>query len=418
MYTDEFDAELFWTCRYCSTLCPAITGAEDKSLRCVHCGANRADEPLTAPAEFVPLTGDASRLAASGPDWCCPSCDGGGKYPRRATETVCNRCGAERPVLHSIPSPPTNPEPAPVFRRDPDPEPISYPDYYEPAQRKSKSSVGIVLLVVVTAVLLSFGAYRATRPNHITVSVVSAHWQIDTEIRIPKTFTQSGWRDEAPANAYNLVCADRQVGTEQCRPYACNPHTEPYDCRCVEEHPEEYNCRIAQVSTDIRENCRPNMGACTTEIVRNNGNGSVRVRRTCPDVCDTRKETHPERRCDTRIVPRRCDTCTRHAVDTCHEECPVNRSYCTSYQYDGTVVAQTAVTRGTDRETPTPATGLVQGARMDRATYVVVFRDDREPSQQWHREMNAAAFRRYHTGQRYRASYTRAGDFTIDQRIR
>src|SRR5262249_1425988 len=151
--------------------------------------------------------------------------------------------------------------------------------------------------------------YWLHTPKYTNVKVDTIYWQYTVNLRTREVHHDDGWGHPGTKGFYNEVafnvnCQDKYYGTEDCNPHKCNPHQVSYSCKCKSV---KYNCR---------KSCQ------------NEGNGYS----GCTENCSERNE---------------CSTCYRTEYDTCYDECPVYRDWC-SYDYAEWPVTQTLSTSGDD----------------------------------------------------------------------
>lgn len=162
-----------------------------------------------------------------------------------------------------------------------------------------------------------------------TANVSEIQWRYEQNLYQRVTLHEEGWGTRM--GAFNVSCQQRQRGTRDCHPHQCRPHTVYRDCNCVQE---ECNCHKS----------------CTS-----NKNGFS----TCSEECD---------RCS------KCDRCSETQYDTCYEQCPVYKDWCSYDYYDWNREA-TLVTSGVAHDEhwgALKAEGSLQ--RLDQsATYTVGF---------------------------------------------
>ena len=425
--------EMFWDCRYCGTRCPGMQGKERGSLRCTHCGAEKADEPWLMPdaPETAPhLTEEYDRKAKLGPNWACQYCND--HTENRADKTVCDGCGAPRykvdysqddkPVDAPVASPhvqdaprdiPLSPgeviltPPVDCTLQTPNLShtPIEDTHDHRPSPSERSFSYGmsfggevektgintelvfkIILGVGVAALTIGLLVWLFT-PNTTTAHVTTMTWSRTQVLEERHSYAGEGWQRQAPPLVYSWDhCETRQDGTERCHPHDCNCHSVPYECNCTGG--DSYEC-----------NCTTSAPSCTS-----NRNGSA----TC---------TSGSRSCSTCRTPRSCSTCSRTECDTCYDQCPVYAQWCAYHYYQWDIMA-TQHTEGNGHGAVWPNLEAQGDLQRVEATedYHVIFHDDHS-DQTWNRTYDFGRYDQFNVGEDWNIEWTHAGGFTLQTRL-
>lgn len=126
-------------------------------------------------------------------------------------------------------------------------------------------------------------------PHELDAHVASVKWIHMSHYEERLTKHSEGWG--VPFGGFNSSCSTRFYGTTNCNPHSCNPHQVGYSCNA-------HQCN------------------CTTQTrCKNLKNGF--------SSCDN------YRSCSTCY-----DRCTRTEYDTCYQQCPVYRDWCSYDFYD------------------------------------------------------------------------------------
>jgi hypothetical protein len=362
----EYMIEVLWTCSGCKE-----ASNRGLSRRCHNCGKPKGPEDTERfPENIGPgaaLTGDADRLARSGPDWKCAYC--GTLQPKLGK--CCTNCGvnqesgvepwkhnaqsaqadgtgqkieAPRPARSSV-SPHSSPyvaRPERVWRE----EPTTTPPRPRPFPWRGVGIAGGVAL-------LGLLVWWLFTPRIVDAEVISVHWEHRVIIDRYQLNPESGWRP--PSDAIDV----RQEGTRvhHYDHVKVGSHTESY--------PEQYACG---------QDCQTIPGSCSTSPVTctSNGNGTA----SCSGGYQTCSP--PSQSCSTRYCTR---TATRIVDD--YEDQPRYAPWFTWKEW-GWKYNRTVTKSGRDFETFWPKEAeLAPGAlspgereRQNRETrYTTTFRD-------------------------------------------
>lgn len=362
--------ENVWTC----TSCQASNRGRDMS--CQTCGARKAPDALEKLGDVDKPVTDPKMLreAKAGRNWVCEYCGG----QERKLNGECKHCGGPRKSSsHSRPRRRIIDSAGDVVTLPPDPDPMPLPKAQVGNIRPDplwKRRIGpfrgwhIGLVFASAGALVWFIVWLVT-PKTIDAHVQEIGWTYTENIRERATFHDANW--DRPGNkgfyaepAFNVSCQSKYYGTENCNPHECNPHSVSYSCNCT-----TYEC------------------GCTTSC-SSNGNGYS----TCSERCSS---------CS------RCDTCYRTEYDTCYDQCPVYRDWC-SYDYYDWPVKQTKSTGGASHEEHWPGLQPADGQRLERVEhYNVTFlgegdRYNYEPE-------TLLDFRRFDVGERWHLKVGRFG---------
>lgn len=178
-------------------------------------------------------------------------------------------------------------------------------------------------------------------PWEVDAKVVSISWSYRSDLRQRVQKHTEDWKSDMKSGAFNVTCESKYYDTEDCNPHQCRPHSVSYECNC-----SSYECNCQQSCTD-------------------NKNGFS----TCSETCST---------CQ------RCSTCSRTEYDTCYDQCPVYKPWC-SYDYYEWPVIQTLTTSGVTHDEHWPvleAKGEEQ--KLDRTeNYAVTFIDVKNSKESW-----------------------------------
>lgn len=322
------------------------------------------------------------KQAREGAHWECGYC--GGK--QRAPDGNCQNCGsrkeAEKPKFPSnrtmpeydfsggvrgkYADPPPAPPPVPKiesYEVDPKSGTIRAPKKVsEPLDARGFVGVGLISSFVLAIFL---GMYFLFRTEEFTGRVTSTKWIHTVSYEERMTHRGEGWN--LPSGAFDVDSQRKWYGTENCRPYDCNPYNEEYDCR-----PHKCGCH---------------------EVCRDQGNGFSR----CDDVCNT------------------CyDTCTRKKWKTCYHKCDVYKQWHTYkyYRWEGRGSRTLDGTNPALMDWPDPGT-VDETHRSTRAgAYLVNFVDTDDPKEKFADAPDSATeFARFREGQVWKCERAVVGRF-------
>ncbi len=389
--------QMYWTCRFCHKQNHGLEGKEDESLRCLECGGQKADELWEMPSDTknAPTVTDQEQLgyAEAGSNWTCRFCGN----EERSLHEACSVCGAHRyakkdePFTSAPPLPPVERvSPPPVTQEE---QIASVPSRHlrfggidgamEDVRPPLHHLVGGKELYVlggtlITAFLLLWLLVWLFATHETNATVTDVYWHRVESVKRRETMSRTGWRGDFPSGSFNMQCEQRQRGTENCHPHACNCHSVSYDCNCTGGDSYSCNCHP-------EEHCSPN------------GNGSA--------TCTTTES------CSTCTTPRTCSSCSREECDTCYDQCPVYDDWCTGQFYEWVEIDHMEF-QGHDLNPQWPGLRPVGDLqRLDRSEdFSTVFADGGDRRWTFHPE-SERAFRLYPPGARYRVEYNRAGHF-------
>ncbi len=267
-----------WECSSCQAK------NRGRDMHCASCGSPKeANEAYVVPApSSAPTVTDSEllRFSAAAPHWKCEFCGS----QEHALNGACKNCAAPQEASEEMPSARTK-----TVHSSPSQVPLrSFPaPQYDELQYESPGvmpwfmlgGIGTLCVALVAFLLWIF------LPHDVSVTVESATWEYTQQVQERVEKHDADWERNLPASAHNQSCQRRQDGTENCRPYDCNPHEVDHRCNA-------HDCNCHEVCHDL-------------------GNGFSK----CDDVCST------------------CyDNCPTTEYDTCYEQCPVYRQWC-SYDY-------------------------------------------------------------------------------------
>lgn len=415
--------EMVWRCKHCKTVCPGVSGNEDESLKCVHCGAQKSDEPWLMPDDIgaAPAITDARQLAfaRAGANWRCEYCG----CEERNLHGECSVCAAQKPQQPVVTAAKAeSPEPAVSGPIQSSPTTPLLPDCGTQDGSHLLAVAGRKLLLVLCTMIfagVSLGFVRwALSPNVSEASVSGLAWSRTERLFEERTYAGNGWASGMPSGAFNVSCEVRLRGYVSCNPHNCNPYVEQVDCNCTGG--DTYRCNPHTVTRRCNctgggtYRCNPRRGTC-----RSNGNGTA----TCPTVWDTCRTPETCQQCSDTVYetcrrPRVCQRCPVTRWRTCYDQCPVNERYC-SYQFNRWEQRDVRTFSGTDRAPRWP--GLVAHAprqRVDRAASYSVALTERGGEHRWTLTPTSERdFLRYDLMQQYRVEWTRAGAYRVLGRI-
>ncbi len=307
-----WQVENTWNCQHC--------GAQNlgRHLACQECGARKG----TATRDHVagpeaPEVRDPQLLkkATAGANWKCEHCGN----QERNTEGECTHCAAPKSRPARLMSVPFYTSIEPLLPRS-DAASVSssfsveknYDIRPDPLWRRELIGPlrGWHLALIVAGLAgLIWGIVWILTPREVDAKVTDLSWTYTSNIRERQTLADAEWGRPGSKGfykepAFNVRCESRYYGTENCNPHQCNAHQVSYSCNCT-----SYSCNCRQSCTDNRN-----------------------VFSTCTEVCST---------CQ------RCDTCYRTEYDTCYDQCPVYRDWC-SYNYYDWPIKTTQHTSGAD----------------------------------------------------------------------
>ncbi len=419
--------EMVWRCKHCKTVCPGVSGKEDESLKCTHCGAQKSDEPWLMPDDIAaaPAITDAIQLAfaRAGANWRCEYCG----CEERNLHGQCSVCAARKPsppatAVGEVTVAPSVVASVAAITSDPAATPPSASGATPHASCPS-AFVGRKLLLGLCTALLGCAGLAFVRwalsPNVSVASVSGLAWSRTERLFEEHTYAGNGWASGMPSAAFNVSCEIRLRGYVSCNPHDCDPYVEQVDCNCTGG--DTYRCNPRTVARRCNctgggtYRCNPRRGTC-----RSNGNGTA----TCPTVWDTCRTPETCQRCldtvyETCRHPRVCQRCPVTRWRTCFDQCPVNERYC-SYQFNRWDQLETRSLAGTDHVPRWP--GLVARTarqRLDREETYSVALSEKGGDHRWTLTPTGERdFLRYDLAQRYRVEWTRAGAFHVLGRIR
>jgi hypothetical protein len=364
-----------WKCVHCDTV------NRGRNIVCVTCSHPKGDDDkYVIPDEKDRTTvtnPEHLAMARAGRNWKCKYC---GSHVRNSHGDCVNGCGAPReepPEMRDSPpkqksSVPRRRSSAPTQSRSRQPRPSDYWDdtsSYRPGMSNvQKVLLGLGGIALITGIVCLCIFLFAKHED--TAVVQSISWQYTVNLEQRETRHGEGWEMNAPYGAFDKRCRSKFYGTEDCNPYDCNPHDEPYDCN-------PYDCNCQEKCEDL-------------------GNGFS----SCDDYCSTCYET-----------------CYETVYDTCYEQCDVYENWCTYSYYEWPVIA-TQTTNGTDHEVHWPnlkADPALHQRLKKREQYEVIFVGSKntwtlEPS-------NLGEFKLYSTDDRWLVDYNRAGKVWPKQKL-
>lgn len=353
---NERIVENTWVCTSCKST------QLGRYMKCQSCGsAKEKDEQdiVPDPASAATVTDpELLKMAKDAPDWVCEYC--GGRV--RNAEGKCTNCAAERASLDAriakleaswtpedaeaqkrgqeedarkiagdwakvLAEPPRMPPEPP--KRAPPPPPPRKP---VPAPKKP-FPWPYVLAGIGAGLVAGLLAYLLT-PREFDARISNIQWTYSSDLRQKTKEHKGEWVRPSEASAFNVSCASRYYGNEDCHPHNCNPRTENYDCNC-----SSYSC-----------NCR--------ETCSSNKNGFS----TCSTSCST---------CS------KCSTCSRTVYSTCYDRCSVYKNWCEYDYYAWPVIAHLSKSGATHAVSWPVLEAKGTDQRLDRTeVYEVVFAKD------------------------------------------
>jgi hypothetical protein len=331
--------EEHWKCIACAEANPG------RFLKCQKCGAPKhksVEEAVDAEAAEV---SDAALLekANAGANWICAYCGS----QDRTKAGRCGNCGAKQDeakagTVTGAPSVGATPAPAAL---------VALP------VKKRRTGLFVALGLLGSCGL---GVGMCVMPHEKAAKVASTHWVYTVDLEHRELTHGSGFN--APSDAFNKRCEQRQNGTHNCEPYSCNSHS-------------------------VNENCRPHDCNCH-KVTHSKGNGFSEVQ----EVCST------------------CyDQCPKTVQDTCYHQCPTYAQWCSydAYQWNK---LRTEKAEGDSAETHWPSGSEAQGPdqrAQKHEAYEVVF--DANGERYTHAPESLAEFRKYTRGASWKVKVNAAG---------
>lgn len=328
---NERIVENTWVCTSCKST------QLGRYMKCQSCGsAKEKDEQdiVPDPASAATVTDpELLKMAKDAPDWVCEYCGGRVRNANgQCTNCAANRKGFEedakklRGDWEKVLGSPSRPSEPPPRAAPPPPRKPAPPEVKKKEFPWFLAGAGAGLVVGLLAFLLV--------PREFEARISNIQWTYSSDLRQKTKEHKGEWVRPSEASAFNVSCASRYYGDEDCHPHQCNPRTENYDCNC-----SSYSC-----------NCR--------ETCSSNRNGFS----TCSTSCST---------CS------KCSTCSRTVYSTCYDRCSVYKDWCDYDYYAWPVVTHLSKSGATHAVSWPVLEAKGPDQRLDRAElYEVVFAKD------------------------------------------
>lgn len=245
----QYQIEMLWDCSSCDR--EALGGTQD---HCPGCGAAHDTKKdrwyMPGDTSHRARITDAGKLAmaTAGPNWTCEHCGG----TQRALDGACLNCAGPRSEAHAarasgrpveVVAPSARPQPRPALPpASPSPIPptrrvdIDWPPRHSRNGIKLAAGIAAAVLLIVGVLWILFHQ----RPVQIQVTDVA--WTHTVSVERYKQVSESGWDENMPADAANVVNQGRQI----------HHHEQVYDGEDCVDIPE--TCYTTSVTCSPNDN--------------------------------------------------------------------------------------------------------------------------------------------------------------------